>query len=66
MSMRERFFKGGQFHHLADLREQARRWCLEVAGQRVHGTTRRLPLVVFQEEEQGEAPALGWRALRCT
>ncbi len=50
--VRERFFKGGHFHGLADLRQQARRWCLETAGQRVHGTTRRLPLVVFQEEEQ--------------
>jgi len=47
---RERFFKGGQFHDLQDLRQQARQWCLEVAGRRVHGTTRRLPLVVFQEE----------------
>jgi len=48
-----RFFKGGQFRNgLLDMRSQARRWCLEVAGQRVHGTTRRLPLVVFQEEEQ--------------
>jgi len=51
---RERFFKGGQFHDLSDLREQAKRWCLEVAGQRVHGTTRRLPLVVFQEEEHAK------------
>jgi transposase len=51
---RERFFKGGQFRDLADLRVQARRWCLEVAGQRVHGTTRRLPLVVFQEEERAQ------------
>jgi hypothetical protein len=51
---RERFFKGGQFHDLSDLRQQARRWCLEVAGQRVHGTTRRLPLVVFQEEEKSK------------
>ena len=50
--VRERFFKGGQFLGLADLRNQARRWCLEVAGQRVHGTTRQLPLVVFQEEEE--------------
>lgn len=49
---RERFFKGGQFHGLSDLRQQARQWCLRVAGQRVHGTTHRLPLVVFQEEEQ--------------
>jgi len=51
---RERFFKGGQFHDLSDLRQQARQWCLEVAGQRVHGTTRRLPLVVFQEEEKSK------------
>jgi len=56
--VKERFFKGGDFHGLADLRQQARRWCLETAGQRVHGTTRRLPLVVFQEEEQ--ARLLPW------
>jgi len=51
---RERFFKGGQFRDLQDLREQAKRWCLEIAGQRVHGTTRRLPIVVFQAEEKSE------------
>ena len=51
---RERFFKGGQFNGLTDLRQQAKHWCLEVAGQRVHGTTQRLPLVVFQEEEQSK------------
>jgi hypothetical protein len=50
--IRERFWKGGTFTDLADAREQARRWCLEVAGQRVHGTTRRLPLGVFRDEEQ--------------
>lgn len=52
--VRERFFKGGQFNGLVDMREQARKWCLEIAGQRVHGTTRRLPLVVFREEEQAK------------
>jgi hypothetical protein len=41
--VRERFFKGGQFLGLADLRAQAQHWCLAVAGQRVHGTTRQLP-----------------------
>ncbi len=56
--VRGRFFKGGNFHDLSDLRQQARHWCLETAGQRVHGTTRRLPLVVFQEEEQ--AKLLPW------
>lgn len=56
--VKERFFKGGEFHGLSDLRQQARKWCLGTAGQRVHGTTRRLPLVVFQEEEQ--AKLLPW------
>lgn len=56
--VQERLFKGGQFQGLADARSQARTWCLEVAGQRVHGTTRRLPLVVFREEEQ--ASLLPW------
>ncbi|MSQ28420.1 MAG: IS21 family transposase [Dehalococcoidia bacterium] len=52
--VRERFYKGGTFHDLADVRTQAQHWCVEVAGQRIHGTTRRLPLVVFQEEEQAQ------------
>jgi hypothetical protein len=56
--VKERFFKGGDFHGLADTRQQARQWCLQTAGQRVHGTTQRLPLVVFQEEEQ--AKLLPW------
>ena len=49
---RERFFKGGEFRDLADVREQARHWCCDVAGLRIHGTTRRKPLVVFQDEER--------------
>ena len=52
--VRERFWKGGQFRDLPDAREQAERWCREVAGQRVHGTTRELPLVVFHDWEQAE------------
>lgn len=50
--VRERFFKGGQFRDLPDLRTQAREWCMQVAGHRVHGTTMKLPLVVFEQEEQ--------------
>ena len=44
---RGRFWKGGTFLDLADGRRQAPRWCLEVAGQRDHGTIHQLPLVVF-------------------
>jgi hypothetical protein len=50
--IRERFWKGATFTDLQDARDQARRWCLEVAGERIHGTTRRAPRAVFQDEEQ--------------
>ena len=50
--VRERFFKGGKFTGLADMRSAASRWCLEVAGQRIHGTTRKQPLAVFREQER--------------
>ncbi|HET6318367.1 MAG TPA: IS21 family transposase, partial [Chloroflexota bacterium] len=49
---RERFWKGSHFVDLGDAREQAERWCRDVAGVRVHGTTRRLPRVVFEDEER--------------
>jgi hypothetical protein len=50
--VRERFWKGGTFKDLPDVRIQAERWCREVAGCRIHGTTRKLPIVVFRDEEQ--------------
>ena len=50
--VRERFFKGGDFKDLAHLRSEATRWCREVAGSRIHGTTRRQPLQVFLDEER--------------
>jgi transposase len=49
---RERWWKGGRFIDLADSRQQADGWCRDVAGLRVHGTTRRLPRVVFEDEER--------------
>ena len=49
---RERFFKGGDFKDLAHLRTEAARWCRDVAGLRIHGTTRRQPLQVFLDEER--------------
>jgi hypothetical protein len=49
---RESFFRGRDFKSLAEMREAARRWCLEVAGKRVHGTTGERPLEAFLEREQ--------------
>ncbi len=49
---RERFFKGADFDDFVHVRAAAPQWCRDVAGQRIHGTTRRKPLVVFQDEER--------------
>ncbi len=48
---RESFFKGEDFKDLADAQRRAPKWCLEVAGQRIHGTTKARPLEVFRAEE---------------
>jgi transposase len=51
--VRERWFAGESFSDdLAALRASAERWCVEVAGARIHGTTRRVPRVVFEAEER--------------
>ena len=50
--VRGNFFAGEQFVDLADAQRRAERWCLEVAGMRVHGTTQARPLQVFRAEEQ--------------
>ncbi len=39
-----------EFRNLADLNEQARSWVTEVAGIRIHGTTRQAPLSLFATE----------------
>jgi hypothetical protein len=56
--VRNRFYKGGTFRDIVDGQEQATRWCLEIAGQRIHGTTRLQPLAVFEAIEQ--AALLPW------
>ena len=50
--VRARFVMGGEFRDLTHLREEATRWSRDIAGQRVHGTTRRQPLMVFRDEER--------------
>src|SRR5215471_14444056 len=50
--VRERFFKGETFIDLDDVARRALLWCCEVAGRRIHGTTRRVPWEVFQAEEK--------------
>ena len=52
---RESFFKGESFIDLEDVRRRALNWCRDIAGRRIHGTTRCVPLEVFEAEEK---PAL--------
>ena len=52
--VRQRFFKGETFVDLDDVARRALVWCREVAGRRIHGTTRRVPLEVFEAEEKSQ------------
>jgi transposase len=49
---REDFFRGEDFRDLLDMRQRALHWSRETAGTRLHGTTRRVPRVVFETEER--------------
>jgi transposase len=48
---RSNFFAGEDFRDLSDCRARAERWCGQVAGMRVHGTTRLHPAEVFATDE---------------
>jgi hypothetical protein len=50
--VRERWCDGEHFLDLADARRSAAHWCGEIAGARVHGTTRLVPRDVFAAEEK--------------
>jgi transposase len=53
--VREDAWRGRVFTSLTEINAALERWCLDEAGQRVHGTTRQRPLAVFRQVEQ---PAL--------
>jgi transposase len=50
--VRSNFFAGEDFQNIGDCRARAQHWCAEVAGMRVHGTTRLRPAEVFATDEQ--------------
>jgi transposase len=51
--VRESFFRGETWLGLEQVQREARRWCLETAGTRIHGTTRERPLAAFENVERG-------------
>jgi transposase len=50
--VRENFFKGEEFTSRDHAQKEADKWCRDVAGLRIHGTTRKRPLQAFLEEEK--------------
>jgi transposase len=57
--VRQDFFRGEVFRDLDDMQARAVTWCRDLAGTRIHGTTRRAPRVVFETEEQSTLLPLG-------
>jgi hypothetical protein len=50
--VRENFFRGENFISLKDSQERATYWCTSVAGIRIHGTTKMIPMEVFSQVEK--------------
>ena len=50
--VRESWFDGETFTSLDDARRSAETWCRDIAGARVHGTTRKVPREVFESIEK--------------
>lgn len=50
--VRDSLFRGEQWRDRDHVQEQAVRWCLQSAGMRIHGTTRKRPLALFENEER--------------
>ena len=54
---------GRAFRDVHDANRHLLRWCVEIAGRRTHGTTKRLPLEVFDQVERaalGPLPPTAW------
>lgn len=49
--VRESWFEGERFADIGDARRSAALWCGDVAGTRIHGTTRRAPREHYMETE---------------
>ncbi|MGB4025073.1 MAG: IS21 family transposase [Acutalibacteraceae bacterium] len=50
--VRDSYWRGREFGSLKQMENEALRWCLSVAGQRIHGTTRQRPLEHYEREER--------------
>jgi len=56
--VKRNFLGGREPTSLAQANQDVRAWCLTTAGQRTHGTTKKQPLVQFEEVEQAALQSL--------
>ncbi len=50
--VKRNFFRARKFMNIAHCQRELREWMEQVSHQRIHGTTRRVPKEVFEEEER--------------
>lgn len=50
--VRESWFAGEKFLNLQETRDSAEHWCREIAGSRIHGSTRKVPRQFYEEVEK--------------
>jgi transposase len=50
--VRDNFFRGEKFIDINDCNNRAVAWCTNTAGTRIHGTTCKVPIIVFEEIEK--------------
>ena len=55
--VKKNFFAGENFISLKDCQERAVDWCSNIAGVRIHGTTREKPLDLFKDSEKEKLAA---------
>ncbi|MCL4385169.1 MAG: IS21 family transposase [Cyanobacteria bacterium] len=58
--VRDNFFRGEKFISINDCNARAVAWCTNTAGTRIHGTTGKVPIIVFEETEKDRLVAFGY------
>ncbi|MDO8674154.1 MAG: IS21 family transposase [Dehalococcoidia bacterium] len=56
--VRDSYYAGRTFASLDEMNEAAEKWCLSVAGERIHGAIRQQPLRLFQQVEAARLRSL--------
>jgi len=56
--VKRNFFLGRTFKDSTDVERKLRKWMDSTSNQRIHGTTRKIPREVFEEEERGKLKEL--------